>query len=207
MSEITIAANVNLKTAQINISAETLQAVNKAADKICKLLPPSREHQLAFNVKEFSESIIHYSYDLGDYIIQWQKKYKGEYGDFESCHREGQLIEDGNTVFLRRKEDVKTYDRTGCSNTLSSPFIVGHFHMLAKERRFLNCFTYCSNSISIEQIRQFVQDVKSGKIVEKLNMAIALAEAKEAAEVQLYEKMLADRQNEEKDIIADLKVC
>lgn len=207
MTKVTITADVELKTAQIGIAADTIQAVNKAADKICKLLPPSRKHQLASSVKEFSESLVHYSYDLGDYVIQWQNHYKGEYSEFETCHRDEKLIGDGDAVFLRRKEDLRTYDKSVHTNVLSSPFIVGHFHLLGGQKQFIRCFAYQSNGLTIEQIRLFVQDVKSGKIVEKLKTAIALAEAKEAAEVQLYKKMLADRKQEEKDLIADLKVC
>jgi len=207
MSKVTITADVELKTAQISIAAETIQAVNKAADKICKLLPPSRKHQLAASVKEFKESLIHYSYDLGDYIIQWQKYYKGEYSEFEMCYRDEKVIGDGETVFLRRKEDLRTYEKSIHTNVFSSPFMVGHFHLLRGQKSFYRSFSYQSNGLTIEQIRQFVQDVKSGKIVEKLKTAIALAEAKEAAEVQLYKKMLADRKKEEKDLISDLKVC
>jgi len=197
MSKVTITADVELKIANIGIASETIQAVNKAADKICELLPPSRKHQLADSVKEFQGILIHYTYDLGDYIIQWQKQYKGEYSEFEKCHRDGNVIGEGDAVFLRRKEDLRTYDKSVHTNVFSSPFMIGHFHVLR----------YQSNGLTIEQIRQFVQDVKSGKIVEKLKTAIAVAEAKEAAEVQLYKKMLADRQQEEKDLIADLKVC
>jgi hypothetical protein len=209
MSKVTITAEVELKKAQIGIAADTIQAVNKAADKICKLLPPSRKHQLASSVKEFSESLVHYSYDLGDYVIQWQNHYKGEYGEFEMCYRNGKVIGDGDTVFLRRSEDLRgqSYDRHTHSNVLSSPFVVGHNDVIGGEKRFRTDFTYDSKRLTIEQIRLFVQDVKSGKIVEKLKTAIAVAEAKEAAEVQLYKKMLADRKQEEKDLIADLKVC
>jgi hypothetical protein len=64
-----------------------------------------------------------------------------------------------------------------------------------------NCgFNHDKIAIPVAVAKQFAHDVKSGWLANEVKKAIALAEAKEAAEVKLFKQ----QREEEEDLVADL---
>jgi hypothetical protein len=64
--------------------------------------------------------------------------------------------------------------------------------------------SYDNSSLTINHVRGFVRDIKSGKLVAELKKQIALAEAKEEAEVKLFRKMRQANDREQAAMILDL---
>jgi len=206
-----ITAEVELRTTSFKVANETIKAVNKAADKIAKLMPPRRKHKLSH--LDYNYQAIHHAYrfKLGDKDLVLQNT-----GGCREGHALYQIIDApigeyrlplSNVRFMVNSFPYLSIEHEGSNTdwpthkTLTSPFV----EAIPENKEIRARQWYDAAHLTIDEIRIFVSMVQSGQLVTEVKTAIALAEAKEEAEVKLFNKMKKDREAEERALINALK--